>query len=96
MRDIYGVGQNHVLFNLPMFQAVQFKMFVENMRHNLSSTDEGGNSKIETILPGLLYRIDEMNSNVSHVHKIVMKNFAQMLKREDLKDLVKRNDLKNS
>ena len=95
MRGINGVGRNHVLFNLPMFQSVQFEKFVEKMRQNLSSTDKGGNSKIETVLPGLLCRIDKMNSNVSHVQQMLIKNTAQMLKREDLKDLVKRNDLKN-
>ena len=52
MRGINGVGRNHVLFNLPMFQSVQFEKFVEKMRQNLSSTDKGGNSKMRQLYQG--------------------------------------------
>ena len=91
---IHGVGRHHVLFLLPVFQCPQFKKFVENMKLNLSSITHKTSKKIDTILPGLLCRFDKMNSNVSHVQQMLIKNTAQMLKQEDLKDLVQRDDFK--
>ena len=87
-------GRRHCIFNHPVFKGAEFKDFLTKMEEKLDAQVVTVNNTIEEVLPGVLRRMDGLQSGQSELKTSLNKNTEKISNVETMVHEINDNSLK--